>query len=383
MALDRRSFISRCAGCGLAAAAYSVAPICGLPYGSKGAEAGLPLARDLSKVEARYYEKLAEKEIECRICPRKCRVSPLERGYCGARENIDGVYYTLVHSRPCSLNVDPIEKKPLFHFLPGTDAFSMATAGCNVNCKFCQNWDISQVRPEQIDNYELSPSDIADLAQRFASPTIAYTYSEPVIFYEYMYDCTVEARKRGIRSAAITGGYILPEPLKELLTVLDAVKIDLKAFSEGFYKDYVHGKLQPVLDAIKIIYDRNMWIELVYLVIPTLNDNPEEIKRMCEWIKSELSPAVPIHFTRFHPTYLLKNLPPTPVSALERIHETAKAEGLEYVYIGNVPGHDAEHTYCPNCSEVLIRRYGYRIGGVNIRDSKCTFCGNKIPGVWI
>lgn len=346
------------------------------------AHAYIPRAKDLSHVEARHYRKLPEGQIECGICPRKCRISPVERGYCGTRENEDGTYYTLVYSRPCSLNVDPIEKKPLFHFLPATNAFSIATAGCNVNCKFCQNWNISQVRPEQIDNYELPPQEIARLAGSTNCPTIAYTYSEPVIFYEYMYDCAVEGHKLGIRSVAITGGYILPEPLKALLKVLDAVKIDLKAFTQDFYADYVNGELQPVLDAIKIMHDEGKWIELVYLVIPTLNDNPDDVKRMCDWITSQLSADVPVHFTRFHPMYLLKNLPPTPVSTLEKLHETAVNQGLHYVYIGNVPGNKYEHTYCPVCKKILIERRGYNLGQMNIEDSRCRFCGNTIPGIW-
>jgi len=383
MAIDRRKFISRCAKCSATIAAASIADTSSLiSIFPADANAELPRADDLSRIEARHYKKLEHLEIECGICPRKCKISPLERGYCGTRENQDGSYYTLVYSRPCSINVDPIEKKPLFHYLPGTTAFSLATAGCNVNCKFCQNWDISQVRPEQLDNYDLSPADIARLAKQSNSPTIAYTYSEPVIFYEYMYDCAVEGHRNGIRSVAITGGYIQPDPLKELLKVLDAVKIDLKGFTEGFYKDYVQGELKPVLEAIKIMHDEGKWIELVYLVVPTLNDNPEDVKRMSDWIASTLSPDVPIHFTRFHPMYLLKNLPPTPISTLEELFSTAKKQGLNYVYIGNVPGHEAEHTYCPQCHRILIQRQGFTLESFNISDSKCKFCGNKIPGIW-
>ncbi len=384
MGIGRRKFLIRCTECGVGITLASIISPSGFSSLSISSvrAAQLPRAKGLSSVEARHYKKLENKEIECGICPRKCKVSPLERGYCGTRENRDGVYHTLVYSRPCALNIDPIEKKPLFHFLPGTTAFSLATAGCNVNCKFCQNWDISQVRPEQVDNYLLKPSEIADLAYQYSTPTIAYTYSEPVIFYEYMYDCAVEGHKRGIRSVMISGGYIQSDPLKELLKVLDAVKIDLKAFTESFYRDYVHGELKPVLDAIKIIRKEGKWLELVYLVIPTLNDKIEDIKRMSAWILTELGPDVPIQFTRFHPMYLLKNLPPTPVSTLEKIHSTAKSMGLHYVYIGNVPGNKAENTYCPNCGKILIQRTGYSIGKINIIDSKCKFCGQEIPGIW-
>ncbi|MBD3169749.1 MAG: AmmeMemoRadiSam system radical SAM enzyme [candidate division Zixibacteria bacterium] len=381
--IDRRKFIIRCAQCTSAITASTFLDLGAfIPGGAESAVAGLPRAEDLSHVEARHYRKLDELEVECGICPRKCRVSPLERGYCGTRENENGKYYTLVYSRPCSLNIDPIEKKPLFHFLPGTNAFSMATAGCNVNCKFCQNWNISQVRPEQVENYLLTPDDIARMAVSYDCPTIAYTYSEPVIFYEYMYDCSVKGHDNNVHSVAITGAYIMPEPLKELLDALDGVKVDLKAFSEDFYRDYVRGELQPVLDAIKIIHNQQKWLELVYLVIPTLNDKEDEMKRMCNWISRELSPDVPLHLTRFHPMYLMKNLPSTPRDTLFKLHEIAREAGLNYVYIGNVPGNKYEHTYCPQCGKILIERYGYRLGERNITDSRCKFCDTKIPGVW-
>jgi len=383
MSIGRRQFISQCLKCSSAIAAASFADSsCLFSIIPNEANAGFPKATDLSHVKASYYKKLSEREVECTLCPRQCRVSPLERGYCGVRENDNGEYYTLVYSRPCSLNVDPIEKKPLFHFLPGTNAFSLATAGCNVNCKFCQNWNISQVRPEQVDNYNLSPSDIAKLAKNNLCPTIAYTYSEPVIFYEYMYDCAVNGHKEGIRSVAITGGYIQREPLIKLLKILDAVKIDLKAFIDSFYKEYVNGELKPVLDSIITIHDAGMWIELVYLVIPTLNDNPDDIKRMCSWITENLGADVPLHFTRFHPMYLMKNLPPTPVSTLEKLHNIAKHNGINFVYVGNVPGHKYEHTYCPDCQKIIIERRGYNLGEFHIIDGKCEYCHSLIPGVW-
>ena len=378
---DRRRFLK----CSLATAGGVMFPQV-LPGGSllglsENASA-LPTQAGLSHVEAKYYKKLEHKEIECVLCPRQCKVGDRERGYCGCRENQDGIYYTLVHSYPCSVHVDPIEKKPLFHFLPGTDAFSIATAGCNINCKFCQNWEISQVRPEQVNAYYLPPEDVASYAQESGSRSIAYTYSEPVVFYEYMLDCAVEGRRRGIKSVVITAGYISHDPWLELIREVDAIKVDFKAFTEKFYQDICHGKLKPVMDALLDLAQSNIWYELVYLVVPTLNDNFSDIRRMSKWIVKELGRDVPVHFTRFHPMYLLKNLPPTPVSSLEKAREIALQEGMNFVYVGNIPGHKGEHTYCPDCKQVVIERVGYRIIQMNLKNGKCKFCGKVIPGIW-
>ncbi len=337
---------------------------------------------NLSHVEAMYYKKHPYKEIECEVCPRKCKVGDKERGYCGVKENQGGVYYTLVHSRPCSVNIDPIEKKPFFHFLPGTPVFSLATAGCNVNCKFCQNWEISQSRPEQTRNLYIPPERVVSLAIKYRCPSIAYTYSEPVVFYEYMYDTAREGKKRGVRSVMVSGGYINKKPLLELCKCLDAVKIDLKGFTERYYKEVCRGELKPVLEGLKTLNEIGIWFEIVYLMVPTLNDDEKEIREMCEWIKKELNEYVPLHFTRFFPMYLLKNLPPTPISSLERACRTAREVGLKYVYIGNVPGHKWESTFCHRCERVLIRRFGYSILEYNIDKGKCRFCKAEIPGIW-
>ncbi len=337
---------------------------------------------NLSKVEARYYKKHPDREIECVLCPRFCKLGDKERGYCGVKENMGGIYYTLVYGKACTAHIDPIEKKPLFHFLPKSSALSIATAGCNVNCKFCQNWEISQVRPEQIQHFDFPPRTVVEYAQRNRSPIIAYTYSEPVVFYEYMHDTSLEARKKGIKNVVITGGHINPEPLEELTKVVDAIKIDLKAFSQDFYASFVKGELQPVLEAIKIVHKNRAWLELVYLVIPTLNDSPKEIQSLAQWIMKEIGPDVPIHFSRFQPMYLLKNLPQTPVSTLERARNIALEEGLNYVYIGNVWGHKAENTFCPNCKNIIIPRRGYEIGKIEIQGGRCKFCNTSIPGIW-
>jgi pyruvate formate lyase activating enzyme len=337
---------------------------------------------NLSKVEARYYEKHPDREIKCLLCPRFCKLGDKERGYCGVRENIDGTYYTLVYGKACSVNIDPIEKKPFFHFLPNTSALSLATAGCNVNCKFCQNWEISQVRPEQVQHYDFPPKSVVDVALKNNCPSIAYTYTEPVIFFEYMYDTSQEARLKGIRNTVVTGGHINPEPLLDLIKVVDAIKVDLKSFSQEFYASYVQGELKPVLEAIKVIAKSGIWLEIVYLVIPTLNDSPSEIRKMCQWVMKEIGPDFPVHFSRFHPMYLVKNLPPTPVSTLEKARATALEEGLNYVYIGNVPGHQAENTFCPKCKNVVIEREGYIVKRIEISQGRCLHCKTPIPGIW-
>ena len=334
-------------------------------------------------VEARFYEKLPYKKIKCKLCPRECVIDDHERGYCGVRENRGGTYYSLVHSRICSAHIDPIEKKPLFHFMPGAMAFSVATAGCNVNCKMCQNWEISQVRPEQVRNTYVPPKTLAGLARQYQCPAIAYTYSEPVVFCEYVLDSAEAGRAAGVKSVVITGGYIQQDPLKELCRRVDAIKVDLKAFSEKFYKEVVNGELKPVLNTLITLRKQGMWNEIVYLVIPTLNDSDAEFKDLARWVKSELGPDVPLHFSRFHPEYLLKNLPPTPQPTLERAKAICDAEGLHYVYIGNIPGHPAENTSCPNCRRVIIEREGFTIKALHLNRGKCKFCQQPIPGVWL
>ena len=333
-------------------------------------------------VEAAYYEKLPNRKIKCVLCPRECVIDDRERGYCGVRENRGGVYYTLVHSRVCSVNADPIEKKPFFHFLPGAAAFSIATAGCNVNCKMCQNWEISQVRPEQAQSLYLPPAQVAAAARRNRCRAVAYTYSEPVVFYEYMLDAAKACRAAGLRNVVVTGGYIRQEPLRELCRHVDAIKVDLKAFSQKFYREVVGGELKPVLDALVTMRKLGMWSEIVYLVIPTLNDSDAEFRALAKWIRANLGGDAPLHFSRFHPEYLLKNLPPTPLATLERAKAAADAEGLHYVYLGNVPGHPGEKTYCPKCRRVLVDREGFLVKSVNIDKGLCRYCRQPIAGVW-
>jgi pyruvate formate lyase activating enzyme len=333
--------------------------------------------------EAMFFEKLSDQRIRCLVCPRECMVDDFERGYCGVRENIGGNYYSVVYGRVCAYHVDPIEKKPLFHFLPGTTAFSIATVGCNMECKFCQNWEISQERPENVDATDIPPGKIAEAAGRYGSSTIAYTYTEPTVFYEYMIDSATEGHLKGIRSVVITAGYIKREPLERLAGEVDAIKIDLKAYSEDFYEKMCSSSLQPVLDAIVVARESGVWLEIVYLVIPTLNDDEGQIDLMCRWLLDHVGDDVPIHFTRFYPTYRLKNLPGTPVTSVERARQVALARGMKYVYVGNVPaGHPGESTYCPHCGHVVVKRTGYTVLSIDLDEGKCPACGTAIPGVW-
>lgn len=376
---NRRSFLRGAASVGVAGTVRSLAqPLGGLETWQSASH------EDEARytMEARFYEKLPHQKIKCKLCPRECTVGDKERGYCGVRENRGGTYYTLVHSRVCAAHIDPIEKKPLFHYLPGTVALSLATAGCNVNCKFCQNWDISQSRPEEIPAQYLPPAQIASLAAQYRCPTIAYTYSEPVVFSEFLMDTADAGHEAGIRSIVVSNGYIQNEALKAAYGKMDAVKIDLKSFSENYYQKVVVGELKPVLDSIVTLRKMGKWTEIVYLVVPTLNDSDEEFRGLAGWVKTNVGVDVPLHFTQFHPEYLLKNLPITPVPTLERAKAIADAEGLHYVYIGNVPGHPAENTYCPQCKRMLVERTGFEIRQMLIHKGACSFCGHAIPGVW-
>ena len=334
------------------------------------------------RVEARFYDKLPGKSVRCKLCPRECTVAAGDRGYCRVRENQKGTYFSLVHSRIVSAHIDPIEKKPFFHFFPGHNAFSVATVGCNVNCKFCQNWEISQAKPEDLPAKYLPPKDLASLASQNKCVAVAFTYSEPTVFNEYVTDAADAAREQGVKSIVVSNGFIQQGPLKRTCQHVDAIKIDLKSYSQDYYRDVVGGQLQPILENLVTVRKQGRWMEIVYLVVPTLNDRDTEIRDMSRWIKRELGPDVPIHFTRFHPLYLLKNLPPTPVETLERLKAVADSEGLHYVYIGNVPGHPAENTYCPKCHHVVIERAGFTIAQINLQNGKCKNCHNPIPGVW-
>jgi pyruvate formate lyase activating enzyme len=332
--------------------------------------------------EAAFYSSDSEGRVWCRLCPRKCVIGEGRRGACGVRENRGGRLFSLVYGKPCSVGVEPIEKAPLYHFMPGHKRFVIATAGCNLRCKHCQNWSISQAVFERVRSYDLPPGEVVDEAVRNGAKSICFTFTEPVIFYEYMFDVAKAARARGLKTSMITSGYINAEPMRKLLGALDAVKVDLKAFTEEFYERQCSGELKPVLDTLELVRREGRWLEIVNLVIPGQNDDPRDIRRMCRWIRKTLGPGVPVHFTRFFPAYKLSDVPPTPVETLERAYRIAKEEGLDFVYVGNVPGHEESNTLCPKCGRPLIVRMGYQIVSNSLKSGKCPGCGAKIPGNW-
>ncbi len=372
MELSRRKFFELSCGAGcllLSGAVFS--------SWAKGTSSGQE-----KLVEARYYEKMPHRKIKCVLCPRECVIDDLERGYCGVRENRGGTYYTLVYGKPVSIHIDPIEKKPLFHFLPGSGSFSLATVGCNVFCKFCQNWEISQARPEQVKAVDGPPELIAQAAKKNSCASIAYTYTEPVIFYEYMYDIAERANALNVASVMISNGYINAKPMRDLCRVLRAVKIDLKAYTDRFYRELVSGELRPVLDTLVLLKRENMWTEIVYLVIPGQNDDRKELADLSKWIVKELGADTPLHFTRFHPQYRLTNLPSTPIATLQTARNIALDAGIHFVYTGNVPGDPGENTYCPQCQKLLIKRIGFSVVSNEIKNNRCPKCNMRIPGIW-
>jgi pyruvate formate lyase activating enzyme len=381
----RRRFLARMAGSG---AACAVA-------GWKGHDASAaPLLQDAAagrvRVEegglnphpARWYKKLADRWVECGLCPHGCHISEDERGTCGVRENRGGSLFTLVHSRPCSIALDPVEKKPFFHVLPGASALSLATPGCNLWCKACQNWEIAQARPEQVPTATLTPAEVVRLARQKGAPLVACTYTEPVVSSEYVLDIAVAGKSAGVRTIMISNGYVQEAPLADLCREIAAYKVDLKGFDPAFFKDHCGGKLEAVLDTLRRLRKSGTWCEIVALVIPTLNDSPPEVRSLARFVRDDLGAEVPVHFTRFHPAYRLQNLPPTPVSTLDRCREIAMAEGLRFVYVGNVPGHPGESTYCPGCGRLLVRRMGMAVLENRLRAGACPDCRRAIPGIW-
>jgi pyruvate formate lyase activating enzyme len=321
--------------------------------------------------------------VKCLLCAHGCVIENGQRGRCRTRLNIKGELRSLVYGRPLAVHIDPIEKKPFYHFLPGAAAYSLATAGCPFQCKFCQNWEISRASPEDYKVPYTLPAKVTRAASDSRARVIAFTYNEPTVFTEYLTDIAREAKKQGLRSVLVSCGFMNEAPLAEMCEVLDAVKIDLKGYSEHFYQYVCGAELKPVLRSIKQAARSRTHLEIVNLVVPTLNDSDRMILELISWILGEVGPDVPVHFTRFHPDYQLLNLPPTPVATLERAREAALGRGLHYPYVGNVPGHAGNHTYCPNCKKIVVQREGFFIVEINIKDGHCKFCNHKIAGVWI
>ncbi len=324
-----------------------------------------------------------KQQVRCDLCPRRCVIPEGGAGDCRVRVNLDGKLRATTYGRPSAVHIDPIEKKPLFHFLPATTAFSIATAGCNLHCLNCQNWPLSQRDGTEVDRiFHAEPADVVKAAQAEGCRSIAYTYSDPVIFYEYAYDTAELAHQAGLRNLMITAGYINREPLRRLCRVMDATNTDLKAFDDAFYRKVTTARLKPVLDALVTFREEGVWIEVTNLVIPTLNDDLAMIRRMARWIRDELGTGTPLHFSRFHPRYRMRNLPPTPAETLVRARQEALDAGLQFVYIGNLLGHPGENTYCPHDGTLLIARTGYRITENHLTaDGRCPKCEEKIRGV--
>lgn len=378
MKINKREFLKRSllGFGGLCSAGY-------IKLFASGSQRLIPASDDLGKwsKEALFYE-VTPRGTKCMICPNECTLKLDELSDCRNRINKNDKLYTIAYGNPCAVHVDPIEKKPLYHFLPTSKAFSIATAGCNLACLNCQNWTISQSSPTETKNYDLMPADLVENCIKTDCESIAYTYSEPITFFEYTYDSAKIAASKGIRNILVTAGYINEEPLRYFLKYIDAANVDLKSFSDSIYLKLNAGKLQPILNTLKIMKEEGVWLEITNLIVPGWTDDFNMIREMCEWLHANGLSDYPLHFSRFHPMYKLTQLPSTPISTLEKARNIALESGIKFVYVGNVPGTNASNTYCPNCKKLLIERLGYQITRNHIKNGKCEFCNENIPGVW-
>lgn len=333
--------------------------------------------------EAMMYEKLGGTDVRCHLCNHNCAIKNRHRGICAVRENSDGILYSLVYGKIVSMNIDPIEKKPLFHFLPGSTSLSIATAGCNFSCQHCQNYEISQYPRERtftIPGRDTQPEEIIAAAIQNNCASISYTYTEPTIFFEFAYDCARRAKEKGIKNVFVSNGYTGKEAVKLIAPFLDADNIDLKG-NDAFYRDICSARLQPVKETIQLMKELGVWVEVTTLIIPGLNDSDTDLTDIAQFLCS-VDPAIPWHVSQFYPTYKLLDRPRTPVETLRRAREIGLGAGLKYVYEGNVPGEGGENTYCPSCKKILIERFGYHISGNSIRDGRCPHCSAVIEGIW-
>ncbi|HDO27493.1 MAG TPA: AmmeMemoRadiSam system radical SAM enzyme [Bacteroidetes bacterium] len=331
--------------------------------------------------EAIYYIN-TPKGLKCKLCPQHCEIKEGKVGDCRTRQNFGGKLYTMVYGNPCAIHIDPIEKKPLNHFLPQSLAYSIATAGCDLACLNCQNYTISQVGPNETRNYDLMPDQVVEEALKYKTRSIAYTYSEPIVFYEYVYDTAKIARLQGLKNVFVSAGYINEQPLRDICKYLDAANIDLKSLSDKTYEMLNAGTLQPVLNTLKVMKEEGVWLEITNLIVPSWTDDMDMIQKMVDWLYDNGFENTPLHFSRFHPAYKLTNLPPTPVETLNKAREMAMNAGLNFVYVGNVPGSEGQNTYCPSCKKLLIERNGFKVLQNHIKDGKCGYCGTPIAGVW-
>lgn len=350
-----------------------------------GARAGASPAQRLGfsrPVRSPWFTPLPQSAIRCELCPRKCRIEPGRRGHCRVRENRGGEAVSLAYGNPSLVQIDPIERIPFFHVMPGARSLSVSTAGCPLDCRFCEVWDMALAAPEEVHAYDLPPRALIGHARSAGVQAVSFAFGEPVAFFEYMADACAAAQPAGLMRLMHSSGFISPEPLAAVAPYLDAVNIDLKSFDARFYREQTGGELQPVLDTLKTLKKNGVHIELTNLVIPTLNDDPGGIREMAQWVRAELGPATPLHFARFYPLHKLANLPPTPVQTLDRARESAQAAGLQHVYVARVTGHPGENTFCPGCGSKVIDRLGFVIEATRLTDGRCDGCGTPVAGVW-
>ncbi|MFZ5519375.1 MAG: AmmeMemoRadiSam system radical SAM enzyme [Candidatus Zhuqueibacterota bacterium] len=331
-----------------------------------------------------FYHAIDDKTIQCDLCPHRCKLKDNQFGICGVRQNRSGALYSLVYGRAIAMHVDPIEKKPLFHVSPGSQSFSIATAGCNFKCKFCQNYEISQLRDAenlmQI-GQELEPAEIVASAKQSGCASIAYTYTEPTVYFEYAWDTAKLAHRENILNIFVSNGFISEEPLYMMHDVLNALNVDLKSYRDEFYKKNVGARLTPVLDALRVMKKLKFWIEITTLIIPGENDSKDELTDIATFIRTELGPEVPWHISRFYPHYKFSHYPPTPIATLKSAYEIGKQQGLRYVYLGNAPGEKEENTYCYHCGRLLIERRGFQITQYHVIDGACQYCHTPLDGL--
>ena len=331
--------------------------------------------------EAMFYVELPDQAVQCRLCFRICIIPEGSRGFCGVRENREGILYTLVYGMPSAVHIDPIEKEPQYHHLPGTDILAIGTVGCNFVCLHCHNWSLSQARPGDRAIFDFPPEEVIRTALAEGVPTISFTYNDPIVCFEYLYDVARLAKENGLRIIWHTNGTINHDPLMAILPYTDAVTVDLKGFTDEAYANSA-ALLQPVLNTLKTIREQGVWLEIVNLVIPTINDNPDDIRRMSRWIADNLGSDVPLHFSRFFPNFRLTDVAPTPIETLVRAREIALEEGIRFSTIGNVPGHEFNSTFCPECDLRLIYRTHFEVIYNKIAEGRCPDCGEQIPGLW-
>ncbi len=333
--------------------------------------------------EARLWTSLEDQDVQCGLCNHFCRIKPNERGKCGVRKNIQGDLYSLVYDKVAAMNLDPIEKKPLFHFHPGSYSLSIGTVGCNFFCVFCQNDSLSQSpkTSEHIPGEEITPEQLVQAAKHHGAESISYTYSEPTIFFELLQDTAKLGKQKGLKNVLVSNGFMSEQALDELGPYVDAINVDLKSFRDDFYREYCGTRLKPVLNNLKKIKELGWWLEVTTLIIPEVNDREEELKELTEFIYKELGREVPWHISKFHPAYKMKDHYSTGMQTLENAYEIGKITGLEYIYLGNVPGHKSENTLCPTCNNLVIERQGFATNKQNLKNGHCYHCGSKISGM--